>query len=473
MSVGTYALCTLASAKDYLGSVPKRNGIWLYASGPSAATAEVTDTTLVLISTIATVHRAITTNVATIGTSAAHGFKVGTSVVITGMSHADYNGTFTVTVVSDSTHFKFALTHADEAEATDTGGTCVGTTTLTFADAANDTITELVGVINTAIVGHAWKSGAICNGAASSGDLIVTGALDCYTSANEITLKIEDNYNVEKLIDRATDLIERYCNRKLVSRAYNRQFYLGNGRDRLILDQYPVTRIFRLSAGETNAFTVTCTGATTFASVEVTATKIKLNKDGTVTEVAIASPNTTLTLLIAAINATAATTGMAATLLNSDYGSRAPYYPAVDWTVSLPTYAPEILLMPAAYCKSPNIAYVKIPFEDITDYRLDTVGADEDRDPGMIWMSGGFIGGEYYWIDYIAGYTTTIPAALEEACLLLVKYAWDKLKQDSTKSGESMGDYSYQSLSYSMMTFKYALPPDILFALNSFRKYSL
>lgn len=464
MGVGTYALTSLAEAKAYLGTVPKRNGIWIYCPGATVASAEVTDTTLILINTatVTTAHRAVTANVATIGTATAHGLVAGNSVVIRDMADTAYNGTFTVVAATDTTHFTFALTHAAETEIADTGGTTAKAMVLTLASSA--TITALITAIEAV---SPWKAGAICNGAASPGDLVVTGALACNTSANEITLKIEDNYNVEKLIDRATDLIERYCNRKLKTRSYNREFYLGNGAGRLILDQYPVTRIFRLSAGETNAFSITCTGATTFASVEVTATKIKLNKDGTVTEVAIASPNTTLTLLIAAINAYTATLGWAATILNSDYGSRVPYYPAVDWTVSVPTFASEILPMPAAYCKSPNIAYIKIPFEDVADYRLDTVGADEDRDPGMLYMPGGFIGGEYYWVDYIAGFQT-IPYALEEACLMLVKYAWDKMSKDAVLQGESLGDYSYQ-----MGVMGNTFGKDMLDQIKLFRKYSL
>lgn len=392
MSIGEYALTDLASAKGYLGTIPKKNGIWIYCSAPSATTAtcEVTETTIHLIIT---------------GTGA-----------------------------SDST--------------------------ITFSSSSNDTIAELIVSINAVTN---WKAGAICNGAATSTDLVVTGALACNTSANEITLKIEDNYNVEKLIDRATDLIERYCNRKLASREYNREFYVGNGANRLILLQYPITRIFRLSAGETNAFTVTCTGATTFASVEVTATKVRLNKDGTVTDITIAT-YATLTLLVAAINNPAvAGTGWTATLLSSDYGTKAAYYTGVDGSTKIP----EVLIMPSAYCKSPTLAYVRIPDDDITDYRLDTVGADEDRDPGMLYMSGGFIGGEYYWVDYIAGYTT-IPASLEEACLLLVKYKWDMLKKDSALKSESLGDYSY-----TLADLKNALPPDILNELAGFRKYSL
>ena len=49
-------------------------------------------------------------NVATITTSAAHGFVVGSSASVTGVIPNGYNGTFTVTAVPSATQFRYALT---------------------------------------------------------------------------------------------------------------------------------------------------------------------------------------------------------------------------------------------------------------------------------------------------------------------------------------------------------------------------
>jgi type IV pilus assembly protein PilY1 len=49
-------------------------------------------------------------NVATITTSAAHGFVVGSSASVTGVMPNGYNGTFTVTAVPSTTQFRYALT---------------------------------------------------------------------------------------------------------------------------------------------------------------------------------------------------------------------------------------------------------------------------------------------------------------------------------------------------------------------------
>jgi hypothetical protein len=59
--------------------------------------------------------RSIDTDVATITTAAPHGLVSTNSVVISGMVHDIYNGTFTATRVSD-TVFTYPLTHANDAE---------------------------------------------------------------------------------------------------------------------------------------------------------------------------------------------------------------------------------------------------------------------------------------------------------------------------------------------------------------------
>lgn len=48
-------------------------------------------------------------SVATVTTATAHGYSVGDSVIITGMTPTGYNGTVTVASVADTTHFTYAL----------------------------------------------------------------------------------------------------------------------------------------------------------------------------------------------------------------------------------------------------------------------------------------------------------------------------------------------------------------------------
>lgn len=61
-------------------------------------------------------NKALTSNVATLTTSSAHGFEVGQTVVITGVD-ATFNGTHTITAVPTTTTFRYAKTAADVASA--------------------------------------------------------------------------------------------------------------------------------------------------------------------------------------------------------------------------------------------------------------------------------------------------------------------------------------------------------------------
>lgn len=300
-----------------------------------------------------------------------------------------------------------------------TGGEEAGATTLTFADSDKNTLSELVNAVN-AVTG--WAAGRIYHASADSTDLIVTGSLSCLGSANEVTLKIKDNYLIERLIDRATDAIERLCNRKLLSRTYTREVYDGNGQNRLILRQYPVTRVTRLSVGRKNAFHATCS-ATTYAFIEINSTQVLLNKDGTTTTLTIAD-YATLALLIAAIDETS---GWTATIASSDYSSYA---------------ASEILTTPALACKSPDLAYIQMVDEDVSDFHVENIG-DEFTNAGIIYYPAGFPSGpNSVFVTYISGHTS-IPYALEQVCLELVKLKYDESRRSAGLQSEHLGDYVY------------------------------
>jgi hypothetical protein len=354
MGVGTYSLLdSTAEVLTYLGSVPERDGLWIYcsASGATAATAAVSATALTLIIT---------------------------------------------------------------------GGESAGTNTLTFADANKDTLAELVTAIN-ALTG--WKAGLIYNGSAASTDLIVTGTLACNTAANELTLKVKDLYLIERLIDRATDIIERFCQRKFKSRDYSREIYSGTGYTSLWLKQWPVSRVSRVSVGRTSAFSVKNTTATTWATAEVTATGVRLVADGgTATDLLFAN-YATITLLVAAISAQA---GWTASLLASSYG---------------PLKSTECLRRPSMSCKSPDFAYVEIPTEDVSGYYL--ISPDEERNAGELFHEGIWTSSDQnIFIDYTAGYST-IPDVLQDACVQLVVWKYRMSEGDPTMKSESLGDYSY------------------------------
>jgi hypothetical protein len=264
---------------------------------------------------------------------------------------------------------------------------------------------------------------------------------------------------LEKLIDRASDIIERWAGRKFKTRTYDREVYSGVSGTRLILDQYPVTRIGRVSVGRVNAFSVTNTSALNFATLEITSTKVRLNADGTVTDKTISS-SATINALIAVINTV---TGWTATLLETSVGARAAFYTSLDGT----TKVPELLPLAAAYCKSPNVAYAEVPNIDMTDVVLEG-GDSEDRSLGMLYSPSGWnYGRDNAYVDYVAGYST-IPPALEDMCLALIKQKYDARTKDANLQSETIGGV----YSYTVSAIK-RVSADILEEASYFRKLVL
>jgi hypothetical protein len=70
---------------------------------------------------------ALTTNVATITTSAAHGFSTGNTVTIAGLTNTVFNGTYTIASTPLSTTFTFSRTNANITSVADSGTATVVT----------------------------------------------------------------------------------------------------------------------------------------------------------------------------------------------------------------------------------------------------------------------------------------------------------------------------------------------------------
>ena len=335
-----------------------------------------------------------------------------------------------------------------------TGGTSAATTTITYTTATTNTMSEMVAYINTV---SGWAAGLVCHADADTSDLIPTGAVSVLGSANEATFKVKDTLLVERLIDRATDYIERYCGRKLKARAYAREIYSGNGARQLMLRNYPVSRVSRVSEGRQSVFYITKTGATNFASIEVTPTQVRLNSDGTVTALTL----TTYATIADLITAIEAVSGWDCTLMSSGYGTIKTYYTGPDGSASVA----ETLPMAATDCKSPDIAYVEMPHEEVRDYRLIDQTTDEDANAGILYNAGGWArGNQNYQIDYLAGFTQ-VPYALEMACLELIKYKYSQSTRDSSIKSESLGDFSFTLADVSR-----GLPDDLKASLDLFRQ---
>jgi hypothetical protein len=230
----------------------------------------------------------------------------------------------------------------------------------------------------------------------------------------------------EMLVNQATAIIEKYLHRRIASRSYSREAYSGTGAQTLILKEWPVSKVSRVSIGRTNVFSIKNTGATTYATFEVTSTLIRFNVDGTESTLTLAS-YANLTALVAAINAVS---GWTASLLSTSFGTLKPT---------------NLLVMPGVSAMSPDAAFAQIPDEDAVEFYL--VASDEGRNAGIIKTPGAFPAGvENIFVDYTAGYST-IPEELKAACLGVVRALYERSKKDPTLASESLGDYSYSNLS--------------------------
>lgn len=334
-----------------------------------------------------------------------------------------------------------------------TGGAQAGTNDLAFA--TYTTITTLVAAIN-ALTG--WTAGAICSGSEDPDDLVITGAVSCLGSANEQTLEIVSNYLLTQLINRASDAIERNCSRILKSRNFTRELYFGSGSRELFLDNWPVSRVQRVSVGREDAFSIKNTSTDmNYATVEINRTTMFLIVDGGTnedsTELTL-SDYSTIDALITAINALGK--GWSITTISNETDTKK---------------ASEILPRPGMYVDSTTQANVEIPDDEVTEYRL--INLQTERNYGCLLRPSVWMPDTEYWVDYTAGYST-IPYALEQACVELVAYKWGRSKRagDDDLKSESFGegaDYKYEK--FNLADIKTALPPELLSQLDEFRKF--
>jgi hypothetical protein len=79
----------------------------------------------ITVLTNTTTKRKVVSNVATLTTASNHSYSVGDVVIISGVTDVTYNGTVTITATPSLTTFSYALTHANEAEVADTGGSVI------------------------------------------------------------------------------------------------------------------------------------------------------------------------------------------------------------------------------------------------------------------------------------------------------------------------------------------------------------
>jgi len=124
-----------------------------------------------------------------------------------------------------------------------TGGTNAGTSTITFA--AQDTVGKIVTAINA--LNKGWVANIQGISSENSSSLTIKEATGCLLVGNILTLYGANNYRLEKLINSASDFIERETGRTFKSTVYTNEEYDGNGLPSMWLKQWPVISLSSIS----------------------------------------------------------------------------------------------------------------------------------------------------------------------------------------------------------------------------------
>jgi hypothetical protein len=115
------------------------------------------------------------------------------------------------------------------------------------------------------------------------------------------------------------------------------------------------------------------------------------------------------------------------------------------------------------YVNSTVSAYCETADSYMTDYRI--ISPAENRNYGLIKAAGIFVDSTEYFVTYVAGFTT-IPYALEQACIELVKYKYDMSQKDRAVQSEKIG----QVYTYTLADLDRGLPQDLKEELALFQK---
>ena len=114
-----YSLCPSSSAQSNVGFMFKNAYDAWYYSNSTATAAQITDIDYPGYHTYScTLTSSGTTATATV--AAGHGLSVRDSVTIAGATQTEYNGTYTVVTVADSTHFTYSFAGSATTPATGT-----------------------------------------------------------------------------------------------------------------------------------------------------------------------------------------------------------------------------------------------------------------------------------------------------------------------------------------------------------------
>ncbi len=261
------------------------------------------------------------------------------------------------------------------------------------------------------------------------------------TFKNSIEYTLADKDDIfERLINSASDFLDRICGRILKSATYTHERYDG-GEKKICLEKWPVSDVVQVCSGKLDVMRIKYTSTTAYnAYVKVSMTGVDLIVDGSglSSEFDFAT-YPTLTSLVAKINAES---GWEAAVVNSNYNN----YPSTQIFRKLNRFALN------------QYIYLQVPDEPLDGYEI-------DYENGILNFSSAFsTGWRNIFVTYTAGYLT-VPGALQQICIELVKLKYNQRKDDTGMKSETIG----KVYSYTRQDLKDALPPDLMAELELFK----
>jgi hypothetical protein len=120
---GNASVATTPAGSACAGTITKASGAVVATFSIAAAALSAAMTVNTSITKVIS-NKALTSNVATLTTSAVHGYVVGDVVTVSGVDET-FNGTYTITVVGSTTTFAYAKVATNVSSVADTGASVV------------------------------------------------------------------------------------------------------------------------------------------------------------------------------------------------------------------------------------------------------------------------------------------------------------------------------------------------------------
>lgn len=225
---------------------------------------------------------------------------------------------------------------------------------------------------------------------------LITAARAKY-SINQSSFTAAEDTTISALVTAVSKAVRRWCLREFDSQSFD-ELYSGRGQPRLLLDQYPIISISRLTTSPAGVLAIQNTLVSNLrATVAVTSaglTLVRVASGTTTTDTSVTwAGNATLQAVVTAVDALG--NGWDARLLDSDYAS---------WPSS------DLRALQGPLDARQREAELVLFTEDVADFEVDA-----SRGILLHHGEGWAEGVNNYRVIYTAGYAT-IPEDVQEAC---------------------------------------------------------